>query len=245
MKTSNRVLLVLLIFSVFIMITSCARYEQKIVPFKMPSSYTNATEVAGATIAAKAYSKDEAAGAFGFDIVESGVLPVQIIFDNRGIHPLKVIATRTYLVDVEDNLWPILDQGIAYSRIEKKTELGEILPEGAKSGMLAGAAGAVIGAAIGIVSGTSVGEAAGKGAALGAAAGLAIGGAKGLANPEAPQQIGEDLRNRSLEDRPVPANDISHGFIFFPGEANKQAKELRLAIKEVDTGVEHSIRMRF
>lgn len=223
----------------------CARYERAVVPFQMPNAYTNATEVAGATVAAKAYSREDAKAAFGFDIVGSGVLPVQVIFDNRGKHPLQVVASRTYLVDVKSNLWPILGQDLAYDRIEKKTELGEVLPQGAQSGLLAGAAGAVIGAAIGIVTGTNVGEAAGKGAAVGAAAGITLGGAKGLGDREVPHKIGEDLRSRSLEDRPAPPNDISHGFIFFPGEAKEQAQELRLAIKETDTGAVHSLIMKF
>jgi len=233
------------ILFVLITIVGCARYERKVVPFKMPSAYSNATEVAGATIAAKAYTREEAKAAFGFDMVGSGVLPVQVIFDNRGNHPLKIVAGRTYLVDIQNNLWPILNQEIAYDRIAKESEYGEILPEGAKTSLLAGAAGAVIGAAIGIVTGTSIGEAVGKGAAIGAAAGIAMGGAKGLADERAPHQIGEDLHDRSLEDRPVPPDDISHGFIFFPGEAKEQAKELRLTVKEVDTGVTHSLIMRF
>ncbi|MBW2672611.1 MAG: hypothetical protein JRD89_04235 [Deltaproteobacteria bacterium] len=244
MTRTDRACMVVILFLIFAAV-GCARYERTVVPFKMPAAYTNATEAAGATVAAKAYSREEAKAAFGFDVVGSGVLPVQVIFDNRGRHPLQVVASRTYLVDVKSNLWPILDQGLAYDRIEKKTELGEILPEGTKSGLLAGAAGAVIGAAIGIVTGTNVGEAAGKGAAVGAAAGLTLGGAKGLADREVPHRIGEDLRSRSLEDKPAPPNDISHGFIFFPGEAKEQAKELRLTIKEVDTGVVHSLIMGF
>ncbi len=245
MTRTNRAYMLGTILFVLITIVGCARYERKVVPFKMPSAYSNATEVAGATIAAKAYTREEAKAAFGFDMVGSGVLPVQVIFDNRGNHPLKIVAGRTYLVDIQNNLWPILNQEIAYDRIAKESEYGEILPEGAKTSLLAGAAGAVIGAAIGIVTGTSIGEAVGKGAAIGAAAGIAMGGAKGLADERAPHQIGEDLHDRSLEDRPVPPDDISHGFIFFPGEAKEQAKELRLTVKEVDTGVTHSLIMRF
>ncbi|MEA1970939.1 MAG: glycine zipper family protein [Thermodesulfobacteriota bacterium] len=245
MTRINRAYMLTVLLFVLITIAGCARYERKVVPFKMPEAYINATEVAGATIAAKAYTREEAKVAFGFDMVGSGVLPVQVIFDNRGKHPLEIVAGRTYLVDIQNNLWPVLNQEIAYDRIAKESEFGEILPEGAKSGLLAGAAGAVIGAAIGIVTGTSIGEAAGKGAAIGAAAGLTIGGAKGLEGTKAPHQIGEDLHRRSLEDRPVPPDDISHGFIFFPGEAKEQAKELRLTIREVDTGVAHSLIMKF
>ncbi len=231
--------------AILIIVAGCARYERKIVPFKMPNAYTNATEVAGATIAAQSYTQEEADAAFGFDIVDSGVLPVQVIFDNRGSHPLEVVAGKTYLVDIQNNLWPILDREMAYDRIERGSEFGEVLPEGAKSGLLAGAAGAVIGAAIGIVTGTNVGEAMGKGAAIGAAAGLTVGGARGLEDTRVYNHIGDDLHNRSLDQRPVPPDDISHGFLFFPGEAKEQAKELRLTIKEVDTGIVHSLIMRF
>lgn len=237
---------VLALAAILIIISGCARYERKIVPFKMPNAYTNATEVAGATIAAKAYDQEEAKAAFGFDIIGSGVLPVQVIFDNRGKHPLEVVAGRTYLVDIQNNLWPILDREMAYERIERESEYGEVLPEGAKSGLLAGAAGAVIGAAIGIVTGTNIGEAVGKGAAIGAAAGLTVGGARGLEDTRATHHIGDDLHNRSLDQRPVPPDDISHGFLFFPGEAKEQAaKELRLTIREVDTGVIYYLIMNF
>ncbi|MFH1911948.1 MAG: hypothetical protein ABIK91_08000, partial [Pseudomonadota bacterium] len=154
-------------------LAACASYERKVVPFKMPAAYPNATAVADATIAARAYDNgEEASAAFGFDIRGAGILPVQVIFDNTGNHPLEILTDKTLLVDEENNLWPILDQGLAYDRLSGKTELGKVAPEAAKSGLLAGAAGAVIGAAIGIVTGQNVAVAAGKGAAIGAAAGI-------------------------------------------------------------------------
>jgi len=226
-------------------LASCASYERKVAPFKMPEAYPNVKAVAGAIIASKAFDDPkEAMDVFGFDILGAGILPVQVIFDNQGSHPLEILSQRTYLIDVEKNLWPVLEESLAYDRIEKKTELGEIAPESTKGGLLAGAAGAIIGAAIGIVSGENVGDAAMKGAALGAAAGVLMGGTKGLTDRSAGQKIGEDLRTRSLERNPVPPNEISHGFIFFPGEAVK-ASELRLSLKEIDTGIQHTLIMGY
>ncbi len=49
------------------------------------------------------------------------------------------------------------------------------------------------------------------------------------------QDIAEDLKNKSLENRPIRPMEIVHGFIFFPGEASS-AKELRLQFMEVGTG---------
>ena len=226
-------------------LAACASYERKVVPFKMPGAYPNATAVADATIAARAYDDgEEASAAFGFDIRGAGILPVQVIFDNTGNHPLEILTDKTLLVDEENNLWPILDQGLAYDRLSGKTELGKVAPEAAKGGLLAGAAGAVIGAAIGIVTGQNVAAAAGKGAAIGAAAGITLGGAKGLGDPDVRQQIREDLQNRTLEKRAIVPHEMAHGFIFFPGEA-KKAKELRFSIRTTDTKQVYPLIMKF
>jgi len=218
-----------------LILMSCTKYERQIVPFKMPSAYPNALEVSGAVVASRAYDDPKEAGqAFGFSIREAGILPVQIIFDNKGSHPLEIVPEQTFLIDTDDNLWPILDSRLVYDRIAKQTELGQVMPEGAKSGMLGGAAGAIIGAAVGIVSGQNVGDAAMKGAAIGAAGGAVIGGTQGLTDVDVQRQIREDLRTRSLERRAIVPGEVAYGFIFFPGEA-KKSKELRLRLKEGDT----------
>jgi hypothetical protein len=236
MEKTKNMLMFLTIFLLAATLAACTSYERQIVPFKLPAAYPNALEAADAAIAAKAYGdKDEAATAFGFDIRGAGILPVQVIFDNKGGHSLEIMPNQTFLVDEENNLWPILDESLAYDRITKKTELGKVVPEGGKYGLLGGAAGGIIGAAIGIVTGTNVGEAAGKGAAVGAAAGLTMGGAKGLSDEEVRYQIRDDLQTRTLVKRAVKPKEIAHGFIFFPGEA-KKSKELRLHLKAIDTG---------
>jgi hypothetical protein len=246
MRQNGKIFVVTIVIVCLVtVLVSCARYERKVVPFKMPQAYENATDVAGAVIAAKSYDDPkEAQEAFGFNITDAGITPVQVIFDNKGGHEIEVIPQSTFLVDVDNNLWPIIDARLAYDRISKKTDLGDVVPGAAKPGLLAGTAGAIIGAAIGIVTGTNVGDAAMKGAAVGAAAGLTMGGAKGWSDPKVRNEIREDLQTRSLERRAVHSKEIAHGFIFFPGES-KKAKELRLSIKEVDTGNLHSIIMKF
>jgi len=226
-------------------LAACTSYKQQVVPFKMPGAYPNATSVADGTIAAKAYDKgEEASAAFGFDIRGAGILPVQVIFDNTGNHPLEIVSDRTLLLDEENNLWPILDERMAYDRLTKKTELGKVAPEAAKGGLLAGAAGAVIGAAIGIVTGQNVAATAGKGAAVGAAAGITMGGAKGLSDSEVQYQISEDLRKRTLDKRAVAPHEVAHGFLFFPGEA-KRPMELRISIRATDTNRVYPLILRF
>jgi hypothetical protein len=226
-------------------LVSCQTYQPDVVPFKLPPAYPSFTRAGGADIAAKAYDDpNEAAKVFGYDMRGSGILPVEIIFDNKGNHALEIVPGQTFLVDTADNLWPILDANLAYDRIQKKTQMGKVLPEAAKGGLLGAAAGAVLGAAIGIVTRTNVGNAAGTGAAVGAAIGGVAGGTKGAMDTDPQVRIREDLAKKGLDNRPIRPREIAYGFVFFPGEAAK-AKELRLLVKEVDTGVIHSLTMTF
>jgi hypothetical protein len=219
-----------------VLASACTSYKRQPVSFKMPSAYPNATEVAGATVAAKAYhDPKEAREAFGFDIRRAGLYPVQVIFDNLGDYSLAVEASQTFLVDGQGNLWSIIDSSLAYDRVKETSELARIGKEGARTGLLTGAAGALLGAAIGIVSGEKVLEAAGKGAVIGGAIGATAGGASAATSgEEARAEIARDLREKSLENKAIPPHSIAHGFIFFPGEA-EGAGELRLQLWVVET----------
>jgi hypothetical protein len=128
--------------SVFVCVTllmvlalgACQTYQPQVVPFKMPMAYPNFTRAGGADIAAKSYDDPtEASQAFGYDMRGSGILPVQVIFDNKGNHSLEIVPGQTFLVDNANNLWPVLDQNQAYDRISKKTEMGNIAPNAARA----------------------------------------------------------------------------------------------------------------
>ena len=218
----------------------CSRtYQAKPLPFKTPASFKNVVEVAGAQVAAKAYADPgEAREAFGFDIRSAGMLPVQVIFDNQGTHPLEINGQQTFLEDNNGNLWPILNREMAYERATKYAQTKQIFSEGAQKGFLGAAAGAIVGAAIGIVSGDNVAATAGKGAAVGAATGAVIGGAGAYGSNDARRKITSDLRDKSLQNQAIEPKGLAHGFIFFPGEA-LSAKQLRLQLLEKDTGKVH------
>ncbi|MBI5665302.1 MAG: hypothetical protein HZC49_09525 [Nitrospirae bacterium] len=225
-----------------LLISACGTtYKAKPLPFKAPGAYPNVMEVAGTEIAAKAYvDSAEAKEAFGFNVREAGMLPVQVIFDNKGSHSFEIDPSQTFLEDADGNLWPVLERNMAYERATKYTQTKEIFKEGAYHGFLGAAAGALIGGAIGIVSGENVGSAIGKGAAAGTAIGGVIGGAKGATSNEANRTVMEDLRQKSLQTKAIEPKALAYGFIFFPGEA-KSAKQLRLKLVEKDTGSFHVI----
>jgi hypothetical protein len=81
----------------------------------------------------------------------------------------------------------------------------------------------------------------GQGAAVGAAAGATTGGAKGYTSDEARLTVVNDLKQRSLENKPI-GRGLSYGVILFPGEA-KAAKQLRLQLREVETGRSHILKL--
>ena len=228
-----------MIMAVLLVVSGCATtYVAKPLPFKMPEAYSNAQEAGGATIGARAYvDPKEAQANFGFDVRGAGMLPVEIVVDNKGPHPLEINVGQTFLEDKDGNLWPILSKDIAYDRATKYAQTKEIFKSGAYQGFLGAVAGAAIGAAIGIVSGHNVGNSIGKGAVIGGVGGSVLGGANAAAGgaDEARHAIVSDLRDKSLKLQSLEPNNLSYGFIFFPGEA-KSAKQLRLQIVEKDTG---------
>lgn len=242
----RRFLSILLAVGLLVFSTGCATsYKAKPLPFKSPSSYANVLTISGAQVAAGAYDDPEKAKeAFGFDIRGAGMLPVQVVFDNQGQHPLEINGLQTFLEDSEGNLWPILNAKIAYERATKYAQTKQIFKEGAYSGFLGATAGAIIGAAVGIVTDDNIAAAAAKGAAAGAAAGAVLGGTGGYVKNDARRAITNDLEEKSLQNRPVDPKTIAYGFIFFPGEA-KSAKQLRLQIKETDTGSIHVLTFNF
>jgi hypothetical protein len=221
----------------FVVFAACATsYVAKPLPFKMPGTYPNSQEIAGAVIGARAFTDvKEAKENFGFDIINAGMLPVEIVVDNKGPHPLEVNGTQTFLEDRQNNLWPVLTRNLAYDRATKYAQTKETFSEAAHSGFLGAAAGAAIGAAIGILTGQNVANAVGKGAAVGAAGGAVIGGSQAYEAGDARHAIVDDLQQKSLQTKSIAPNTLAYGFIFFPAEA-KTAKSLRVQIVEKDTG---------
>lgn len=222
------------LFSFIIVLAGCAStYKAKPLPFKTPDAYNNKVEAAGAQIGGQAFVDPAAAkDAFGFDIRAAGMLPVQVVFDNRGTKPLVINPAQTFLEDDQGNLWPILTDQFAHERATKYAQTKKIFQEGAYTAVLGATAGAIIGAAVGIVSNEDPLRAAGEGAAVGAAAGAVGGGLSGAASSrDARSTIVRDLRDKSLENKAIKPGNLSYGIIFFPGEA-KSAKTLRLQLKD-------------
>lgn len=234
---------VLFAVAAMVLVGCATSYNAKPLPFKSPAAFANRTQVSGAQIGAKAFVDSvETTEAFGFDILGAGMLPVQIVFDHQGEHPLEINSGQTFLEDNKGNLWQLLEREMAYKRATKYAQTKQIFKKGAYTGLLGAAAGTLIGAAVGIVTGEDVAASAGKGAAVGAAAGATLGGAEGYASQDARREITRDLQSKTMQNKAVQPKSLAHGFLFFPGEAEKVTK-LRLQLKETDTGKVHNLVM--
>ena len=221
------------------LLISCTAYHSREISFKHPSYYLNMQTVAGAQIAAQAHDRD-AKDLFGFDIRGAGLFPVQIIIDNTGEQQFEVVPSQTFLIDDQGNMWNLLRSETAYSRLEQSGTFEKIASGSGKGAILGAAGGALVGAAIGIVSRTNVAIATGQGAAIGGAGGAVLGGAHGANERSVGEEISRDLAARELKNKVIAPGVLTHGFLFFPGEA-PSARTLRLQMAEVGTGQTHTL----
>ncbi len=224
-----------LLVALALALAGCSSYGHKVAPLILPEQSRNAVSAGRALITARAFlDRKEAERYFGFDIRKAGLLPVQVVIDNRDDRPVSIDPAQTFLIDGQGQAWPVLGEKEAYRRIEETVKLGEISKGAARPALVAGAAGALIGFAVGIVSGHDVGENIARGAAIGATAGAVTGGAK--AGAEVGERIGSDLQDRSLRNVPVEPHTLAHGFLFFPGKGEADgAVRLRLGLSIGDS----------
>lgn len=227
-------------------IFACATYENRAVSFRPPQDYINYQDVTGLKVGAEAYAdRKQAEEAFGFDVRAAGLLPVQVVMENKSGQGVEVITGQTFLIDDTNRYWKILTTKEAVDRVDKATQSGAIGSGAGKGAMYGAAIGSLLGLALGVVSGHNAGGAALKGGVLGAAGGAVIGGAsKAGEEGEREYTISEGMRDKGLEGKVIPPEALASGFIFFPGEATS-AKELRLQIRMRGSGKVQTLNLKF
>jgi hypothetical protein len=213
-------------------LSACATYESKSVSFRPPQDYANYQNTSGLLVGAESFADSkQAEQAFGFDIRAAGLLPIQVVLDNKSGQGVEVVSGQTFLIDETNRYWKILTNREAAERVQKATDAGAIAGGAGKGAAYGAAAGALLGLAIGVVSGRDVGSAVVKGGVLGGAGGAVIGGAnKAGDDRQREYKIAEDVRDKGVEGKIMQTESLASGFIFFPGEVS-YAKELRLQIK--------------
>lgn len=213
-------------------LAGCSTYESRVAPIPLPSAQVNHVEIDGVSLSARAYLDEKSAKeAFGFDARGAGLLPVQLVLDNRSGQEVTVVPDQTFLLDLSGQAWPLLKSEQLYDRAGKHVDMAETGKGALKPAVLAGAAGALAGLAIGIVSGRNVGSAAGTGAVIGATAGAIAGGATSRADLD--DRLRQDLSQKTLKNKPVRQGDLAYGVLFFPGfpEEVKSVTSLRISLR--------------
>ncbi len=212
-------------------LSACSTYRERIAPVPLPASFVDHVNVQGALLAAQSYvDEDQAQAAFGFDIRGAGLLPVRFVIDNQSGRVIKIFPHQTFLIDRQNQAWPLLTADQAYQRVSAAVRVGEALTGTGQSALLLGAAGAVAGFAIGILAGDSLLNTASKGAAVGVGVGALYGGGQQLYALE--DRIRDDLARKTLRNQRVMPGELVYGFLFFPGKDEAaSAKQLRLAIE--------------
>lgn len=217
---------------IVLLVAGGCTYQDRVAPIKLPDATTGVVVGEGLKVSAQAFTdSEEAQKAFGFDAVKAGLLPVQVTFMNDSPETVRVNPEQTFLIDQNNNAWPILTLEKTYQRTQGLVDIGETAKGTAKPALLGAAAGAIAGLAVGIVTGENIGEAAGKGAAIGAAGGALIGG--GQSYLKSGERIRDDLASKNLNNDAILPNQIAYGVLFFPGAPGKEAQgasEVRLAL---------------
>jgi hypothetical protein len=226
-------------------LSACATYESHSVSFRPPKEYVNYQDSSGLMVGAESFAdKKVAEKAFGFDIRSAGLLPVQVVMDNKSGQGVEVVSGQTFLIDGSNRYWKILTNREAVDRVQKATDSGAITSGAGKGAAWGAAAGALMGLAIGIVSGRDVGSSVVKGGVLGGAGGAVVGGAsKAGDDRQRDIKIAEDIREKGVEGKIMSTESLASGFIFFPGEVSS-ASELRLQIKFRDSGRIQTLNMK-
>jgi uncharacterized protein YcfJ len=226
-------------------LSGCATYESRSVSFRPPQDYINYQNTAGLEVGAESFADEKIAEqAFGFNIRAAGLLPVQVVLDNKSGQAVEVVSGQTFLIDETNRYWKILTNREATDRVQKATDSGAIAGGAGKGAAYGAAAGALLGLAVGIVSGRDVGSSVVKGGVLGGAGGAVIGGAnKAGDDRQRESKIADDVRDKGVEGKIMSADALASGFIFFPGEI-ASARELRLQIRFRSDGRVQTINLK-
>lgn len=111
----KRILCSLLLAS---LMAACAAGENGAPSIRPPQEFINYQNASGVMIGGEAHGDQKMAESlFGFDILGAGILPVQLVLDNRSGQGVEVVANRTYLVARGDERWKPLQNTEALARV--------------------------------------------------------------------------------------------------------------------------------
>lgn len=100
------------------LMAACAAGENGALPIRPPQEFINYQNASGVMIGGEAHADQKMAESlFGFDILGAGILPVQLVLDNRSGQEVEVVANQTFLVARGDERWKLLQNMEALARV--------------------------------------------------------------------------------------------------------------------------------
>jgi len=217
-----------------LMLTGCAApLRTDTTTFRLPTQYPNHQEIDGLELAVVPVAGVERSRAvFGTDMHTAGILPVQIIAQNKGSREFEVNAAQMFGMTPNGELTVAYTLRRSAERV-RESSIGATAATQAAVGAIAGAAaGAAIGAAASGASGGDAGSGAAAGAAIGGAVGAGSGAAAGLSDAIT-VQFKKELAAVAFEDRVVYPGDLQQGFIYFKW---KPYTQVRVKVFNITTG---------
>jgi hypothetical protein len=214
------------------LLSACATAKSRSVSFRPPQDFVNYNNISGLKVGAEVFDDTKLAEeAFGFDIRAAGLLPVQVVMNNRSGQVVEVVADQTFLIDDNNRYWKVLSNREVAERFQKAADGGAITGGIAKNAVPGASAGALLGMTFGVVSRGDAGSAIVKGGTSGGAGDAAAGGV-GKAGDDRQREIkiADDLWNKGIDGKVLLEETLASGMVYFPGEVTF-AKELRLQVK--------------
>lgn len=228
MSFTNRTRLAIALLSCLFLLACAAKHEYRAQPIRSVDSYFNHLEIHDVFLAAEAIYDDKLLEErFGYNLKKAGVIPVNLLVDNRG-EEVTLILPGVTLTDAKGQSWDILPQNVVVNRIGDYTS-GVTAEQGLGRTAKGALVGAILGAAIGVATGTSVGEAAGKGAAVGGAIGVGS-AVLGAGGEDSTAEVARDYSSLALNHSAVEPGENTHGLLYFPAEADRPTR-LNLKVK--------------
>ncbi len=191
------------------LLLSCDSKQGKPEAVPLPESLAEPVAADGTRFQALAYAdRQQSEVAFGYDILNAGLLPVQVSIDNRGGTAVKIIPRQTFLIDLEGQAWPLLAIDQAFDRLQSEGIHKDKAPSIPALDEMESLTGFALNVAVS--------------ASFSAAA---------HAQPET--GLGYSLKEKNFHNPRIPAGKVASGVLFFPArEEAKSAYGLRLCFEQ-------------
>jgi len=193
------------------LLSSCDSKQGGYEAVSLPESLAAPVAAAGTRFQALAYvNRQQSAAAFGLDIRNAGLLPLRISIDNRAGAAVKIIPRQTFLIDLENQAWPLLTSVQAFGRLEQ----AGIHDLAYSSKPALDAMDSLTGFALNVTTSATFSA-----------------DATAYALPET--RITENLKHKDLRNPTIPSGKVASGVLFFPGrEEASSAHSLRICYEQ-------------